>query len=136
MGCDIHPFLEKKIDGKWQAVGEMNQWGSLEEYEPLSDRDYYLFSILAGVRNHHSLTPIAPPKGLPDDMSPEVERLAVYWEDCAHNESWLSYNELDSHDYDQYEYENWEVIEKKVIPDMQEIMKEVEDVRIVFWFDS
>ena len=138
MGCDIHPFLEKKVDGKWQAVGDMDQCGSLEEYKPLEKRDYYLFSILADVRNDSDLVSICPRKGFPDDMSPEVERKAVYWEDGAHSASWLTLYELDTHDWDQYKYQNWETITQEVIPQMEALSEDGvgEDVRIVFWFDS
>lgn len=81
MGCDIHIGLERRVDGKWERVPVVDPWhaqyrkrfwkpGELVLPQNFADRNYDLFGILANVRNGtwgHELTPIAEPRGWPDD---------------------------------------------------------------------
>ncbi len=65
------------------------------------NRNYRLFSVLAGVRNteyngHRAITPIAEPRGEPSDMSDGV-RNGHWWE---HSASWLLYSEVLSYEWD------------------------------------
>ena len=41
MGCDIHPYLEIKVNNKWVFVGEV-----------IAGRNYQLFGLLSGVRDN------------------------------------------------------------------------------------
>lgn len=85
MGCDIHMQAERKVDGKWQIVpGNFFDW-----------RGYNVFAFLAGVRNYSAITPIAAPRGLPDDavMANDGDDLG------DHSFSWLSMDELLAFDY-------------------------------------
>lgn len=85
MGCDIHMQAERKVDGKWQIVpGNFFDW-----------RGYNVFAFLAGVRNYSGVTPIASPRGLPDDavMADDGDDLG------DHSFSWLSLDELLAFDY-------------------------------------
>lgn len=74
MGTDIHGVFQRhdKATGQWHDVPS--------NYE--QDRHYQLFAVLAGVRNGHgfagvptgeAVTPIAEPRGLPDDFAIEDE---------------------------------------------------------------
>lgn len=96
MGCDIHFYVEVRKDGKWSRhqfedkykKGEPDADGYREtDYSALFEdplyvhRNYDLFSILADVRNGtgfagvdtgDGFVPISMPKGVPDDVSPEV----------------------------------------------------------------
>lgn len=56
MGCDIHGVFQRKVNDVWDDVHT--------KYE--CQRDYNLFSILAGVRG--DTMPIAQPRGLPEDF--------------------------------------------------------------------
>jgi hypothetical protein len=56
-------------------------------------RNYYLFGILAGVRNG-LITPIAEPKGLPKDVSKPIKELSERWNGDGHSHTWLSLKEL------------------------------------------
>lgn len=67
MGTDIHGIWQKKINEGWKDIPS----------EYTQDRHYQLFAVLAGVRNGYGfagvqtgqpVTPIAEPKGLPDDF--------------------------------------------------------------------
>lgn len=92
MGCDIHSHAERKTEsGKWEAVPELS---------PFSSRSYGTFGFLAGVRNYSDLTPIAQPRGFPDDASAEVAAEYEGWGSDAHTPSWLSVAELAAFDYD------------------------------------
>lgn len=107
MGCDIHMYAEiKGFDGKWEKVGNVFQssWddGSKTD-EPYDDRNYCLFAILAGVRNGNGreVTPIAEPKGLPDDMSDKLNNESKDWlEYDGHSFSWFTLKELLDFDWD------------------------------------
>src|SRR5271154_3790897 len=68
MGCDIHPYAEVRVKGQWKR---------LRVHIP-NNRNYYAFSVLAGVRNGfgfagvvtgETVKPIAEPRGLPKDRA-------------------------------------------------------------------
>ena len=138
MGCDIHVHTEVKINGEWHHLGNPNV-----------GRHYALFAKMANVRNRGDITPIAEPRGLPDDITFltrfDKER------DGGHSYSYLTGEEIDqldvwyrqeckrfTNDYCYIEKEfgylfsgGWNV---KKYPDDQP--DGVEDSRWVFWFDN
>ena len=59
-----------------------------------SFRDYGVFLLLAGVRNSYYIEPISLPKGLPIDASDIVKRESDDWGDTAFSHSWLTMKEL------------------------------------------
>jgi hypothetical protein len=85
MGCDIHgPFLEvlPKGSAQWEYIAEVNIL-----------RDYFLFSLLAGVRGSTERLPawVVEPRGMPHDASPVVRRKSsLYvlpdWNAACHDE--------------------------------------------------
>ena len=60
MGCDIHFFVERKIDDKW-ILCDSPSWGI--------GQDYILFSVLGGVRNRWDIKPIKLREGFPSDST-------------------------------------------------------------------
>lgn len=81
MGCDIHGFIEEKIDGVWYTVDQLPHW-----------RNYDLFGHLAGVRSQ--LDQFIEPRGLPEDASVVARtRYEAYGCD-AHSAGWLSNSEV------------------------------------------
>jgi len=102
MGCDIHIYTEKWIDGEWQCIDKKYKNEDAEEYdtpkynrEPIySSRNYRLFSILADVRNAFDIEPISYPKGLPDDVSDFVKEWSADWGVDGHSRSFLTVQEL------------------------------------------
>ena len=101
MGTDIHAFAERRGPAGWEPCYES---GETTEGEPFflrfycgQERNYELFAILAGVRRltNDGFQPIAPCKGLPDDLSPPVREAAEspdgLW---GHNYTWLTLQEL------------------------------------------
>lgn len=112
MGCDIHLYKEKKVDGQWVTADE----GWVDEYNEgyvdvpwkkrFTQRDYDLFGFLCkGVRREFDFSLIE--KGLPEQMSPEVAAIYNHWESDAHSCSYLTLTELK---------EAWEMLQKTLTP--------------------
>lgn len=118
VGCDIHFFVERRNgDGTWHTA---DAWEP-DEYEPnrirvpyeksfCHDRSYSLFSILANVRNGYGFAgvdtgdgflPIAEPRGMPNDASPEVAAEAESWDGDGHSHSYFTVAELLAFDWTQ-----------------------------------
>lgn len=112
MGCDIHLYKEKLVEGRWV---EADEWTENEYYadavaedpdtnEPrlvvewqkrFTDRNYQLFGFLsAGVRTEHPFS--FQPKGFPEDASPLVKECFESWGCDAHSESFLTVAQLRS----------------------------------------
>ncbi len=126
MGCDIHLQVERRVNGKWTRVEKLPprvcSWcggkghyehrpkedpcywckGSGADTRPFNDRNYEVFAILANVRNDGNVTPIADPRGLPEDCthSGTGGREADY-EYGDHSFSWLTLRELLAYDWKQ-----------------------------------
>lgn len=163
MGCDIHSYIEVRRKD-WQT-GEYSSWEPLVVLEVNSQwskmpslmnhytgRDYELFGWLTG-GTVRCLTPthLPAPRGLPSDISAEIEREHDMMREDAHSQSYLTLPELE---------EAYHKIPKKVKNEMGEteknhLRKRVrwfidtirvftescgyysdENVRIIFWFDS
>lgn len=140
MGCDIHAHWEVKISGKWHHYDQ-----------PKIDRNYVLFAKMAGVRNREDeIEPLSMPKGLPKDITEIVRFDRERWGEDGHSDSWLGVEEIEKlekffvkHCESQYRLKwwkefgylfgnGWEHFKKypKDYPD------ELEDFRLVFWFDN
>jgi hypothetical protein len=143
MGCDIHLYVEKRDAlGQWQSADnwELNPYyenDNSESGEPeyiipydnhfYNGRNYNLFAILANVRNGHGFAgvktgegfnPIAPPRGLPHDITKRVQSDATAYGEDGHSHSWLTLHELLTYDWTQsseiygwlhaVEFEQWD----------------------------
>ena len=118
MGTDIHFTVEKRINGVWVAQEQpkcpddslREKWGedlspfwgpgfyssSRTEYHWFHDRSYFLFAILANVRNYgHEVRPISDPRDLPEDAA-----LDSSWYGY-HSQTWLSLKEVLDYNWDQ-----------------------------------
>lgn len=95
MGCDIHLYLEQKIDGEWTCIDDFRTrmtwewkdgrhvrvWGS----RPARMRNYGRFAALAGVRGSGP-----EPQGWPEDASRLARyRSGEYGQD-GHSHSWCT----------------------------------------------
>lgn len=117
MGCDIHLYVEKLEKEKWVSADkwskEKNDDDSDMERVAYDDqiytgRNYDLFGILADVRNGRGFAgvdmgdgfiPIDMPRDLPHDVSPEVGKMADYWEGDGHSHSHFTLKELIDYDW-------------------------------------
>lgn len=157
MGCDIHLFAEKKINGKWLNV---DKYSKNPDYDPkekgdwkeqkliikredmfyTGGRNYNLFCALAGVRSYEFRNKpniISAPKGKPKPCSMEYARELKKYSTDAHSSSYLNLSELLSFNWVEYG-ETCRHFFDEVIPKMINISKEegVEEVRICFFFDN
>jgi len=64
MGCDIHPYLEVVHNNRKMADGKPY----VESYSATLNRDYCLFSLMAGVRGSGNEVCVSEPKGLPENL--------------------------------------------------------------------
>jgi hypothetical protein len=165
MGADIHFFCEKKtaslnyegpkdlqyernskieevIEGKalterWVSADrwvyqEDNSWIHEEAYW---SRNYYLFSILADVRNSGDVEPISYPRGIPKDASTGYLYSVNRWDSDGHSHSYFTLEELLNIDWNQYHKEYLEEF-LEVIEQLKSIDKNPQKVRICFFFDN
>lgn len=143
MGCDIHVFVERKVNGEWESA---DTWDNGDPtYVPYGDRfyagrNYELFGMLSkGVRT--DFTNGLEAKGIPEDLSPEVSAAFNYWESDAH--SYVSPAELKqlasmtvidpefaAANEGGYYYKLFTELHEKLIA------LGGEDQRMVFWFDN
>lgn len=127
MGCDIHFYVEKLAEGQWASA---DKWTKGEEVGELfvahgdcfyRRRNYDLFAILANVRNGIGFAgiktgggfiPIADPRGLPADVTEQVQAASERWSGDGHSHSHLSLKELLDYDWTQTtSHEGWVDVE-------------------------
>lgn len=114
MGCDVHMYAEilvpkmypaaangtPRIGFEWMPVHRQvvveDSWQSqrvlVEEW--YGGRNYHDFAILADVRNYSELTPLAAPKGIPEDASYPIRSEIEQWGIDGHSHSYLTLAEL------------------------------------------
>ena len=113
MGCDIHLYTEakdtkngKKVwrntdDWRLNPYYEKGNTDGETEYNLKSiyhDRDYELFTVLAGVRQYNDKNvPISKPKGLPRDASKVVKESSADYGADGHSHSFLTYAEIEDY---------------------------------------
>jgi hypothetical protein len=107
MSCDIFFFVDVRNtkSGRWESV---DLWHLDPGYpgQIMCDQDkrfywqsnYWLFAILADVRNEDGLIPLAPCRGVPPDASAQY-RLKISQHEWAHSPSFCSLAELLAYDW-------------------------------------
>lgn len=143
MGCDIHLYVERQIDGEWESLhpGDVGLAPERWDYDGrwFSDRNYPLFAVLANVRNGRGIQPISHPRGLPDDVAFFAKAGAAEWDTDGHSHSWLMLGEVTGYRWEDAaaltpEWRGWpgdrwsDVIDALATLDVP--------VRLVFWFDN
>lgn len=105
MGADIHMYLEKKIGGNWISTAPITKdndgWYEVSrENRIYYDRNYLLFSVLAGVREPlPGVWQKYKEKGFPDDADPLLCKLYEQWGVDAHTPSYLTLKDLHEVDW-------------------------------------
>lgn len=156
MGADIHVYLEKKTDEKyniWESVClyKIDEYRhKLEIANPYNGRNGELFSALAGVRGW--LTPFVNPRGLPENLSQEIEKEYLWFKGDAHTSTWYDVYELKllikefkmEHKED-FEYKNIVVALDYFYNNLISYLKfageepfgsEIGKYRVIIWFDN
>lgn len=106
MGADIHMYLEKKVGGKWVSAEQVitdPEWDIVDvprDKRIYAERNYLLFSILAGVREPiPGIWQKYPVKGFPDDADPSIRQVYARWGEDAHTASYLTLKDLEDVDW-------------------------------------
>ena len=145
---DLSEDRNTKIEEIIEGIPVTERWVSADEWEIedgywcvpyskefFSDRNYYLFSILADVRNDGSIDPLDYTRGIPNDCSSGYSYITKQWEGDAHSHSYFTLKELLDVNWDNYQMEYlsefMETIEK-----MKTIDDDSNKVRCVFFFDN
>jgi hypothetical protein len=137
VGTDIHLHIEVKIEGVWHHYSH-----------PSLRRNYRCFAKLADVRNSGDITPIAQPRGMPEDATALTKLMCENRGEDGHSHSWLSAEEI-SEFYVWYEELNLEWPDNYVESWLHTYLDNngfdytrwdckpdwLEDLRFVFWFD-
>ncbi|MEF2280092.1 hypothetical protein V3W47_17505 [Deinococcus sp. YIM 134068] len=123
MGTDIHESYEVREGGRWvervfQPPADFHRMTAREraayfDHPARLTRNYALFAILADVRNGVADVPgstffptIAPPRGLPADVSPKIRRASRDLgdgeedEEWGYSHSWFTLRELLEYDWE------------------------------------
>jgi hypothetical protein len=145
---DLSGDRDQKLNEILEDVPSKFRWVSADKWEKEDDswtvgwndhyyvgRNYYIFSILADVRNDSGVEPINYPKGIPDDASSGYLYMCDQWDSDAHSHSYFTLEELLNVDWSEYESDRiggfMETLEK-----MKEIDKDPLNVRCCFFFDN
>lgn len=92
MSTDITTFVEfQHEDGSWELISDRDEYFAWQSYAA--------FGFLGGIRNYSGVEPIAPKRGLPEDVSPTVRSEHKYDSDNSYATSWVHLNDLFSFDY-------------------------------------
>ena len=98
-------------------------------------RSYYLFAILADVRNGSGeVEPIDYPRGIPDDASSGYKYVVDRWDGDGHSHSYFTLDELINFDWSKYEMLDDFFME--TIEQMKSIDPDPKKVRCCFFFDN
>ena len=138
MGCDIHVHIEIKVSGQWHHYNQ-----------PYLNRNYNLFAKIAGVRGDGTEEAIAPDRGIPEDATFTTLFEYNHRKDDYYSMTWLSLEEI-------AELEEWYKIHVRggisfnhdginylcgssfsfFLKHREEYPPELEDARMVCWFDG
>jgi hypothetical protein len=145
MEMGIHTRVEVQLaGGRWiRREWPYKRPGASDEQTPFDFRHDPMFGFLGSWRAPDRITPIAPPRGLPPDVSDTVARESAGPPQRIH--SWLSVDELTRFDYDQPSWTDSgahgvtyrELLPAKYFVDLV-LLKELNEeqpTRVVFWFD-
>ena len=153
MGCDIHPYMEFKINGEWVFIGPVE-----------GDRNYMLFGMLSGVRGADEGFFPQYTYRYPDDATRDMKRLIDDYGVDGHSHTvctfekiceWITVKEKDRSITREYLDQLWkknkedevtynEVAKKSIffveewLTLMESAMKDgfVEDARVILWYDN
>lgn len=118
---------------KWEL--EDSNWHIPWNLEYYNNRNYYIFSILADVRNSGEVEPLDYPRGIPNDASIGYLYKCGQWDSDAHSHSYFTLDELLNVDWSQYDSDYIEEL-METIEKMKEIDDDPLNVRCCFFFDN
>lgn len=116
---------------------EDEYWSVHRDHEFYDNRNYYLYSILADVRNYglDRIKPICEPRGVPEDASSSYKYMVDRWNGDGHSHSYFTLTELLEIDWSKYNTE-WIQDFIEAIEKMKQIDSNSDNVRACFFFDN
>ena len=153
MGCDIQCHVEyNRIQNKeYEDIDLYKRNRYFEEdreefvkVDIYQGRCYFLFGILAGVRNYN-VKPISEARGIPEDCCENTRKEYLQYERDYHHPSWYTLSELKDAQKEYQEdclQEFIDSIEKRFIDVInygwsKKLTPEEEKyIRVIFWFDN
>lgn len=139
--------LNEKVEPRWVSADkwsldngfddEKPWWYIIRGTEYYRGRNYYLFSVLAGVRDYGD-TPrrLSDPRGVPDDASDGYKTIVEQMGSDGHSHSYFTLEELLNVNWDEYKREDWLDDFMDTIERMKLIDNDPSKVRCVFFFDN
>ena len=119
---------------------EDTYWRADEYYH---DRNYFLFAILADVRNQFRIDPLSEPRGIPADSCYPIKYIVNEWKGDGHSHSYFTLKELLDVDWGKYcvklpevDRTDWLDDFKQSLNELKEVDSNPENVRCVFFFDN
>jgi len=98
MGCDIHLYREKLVNGTWLTADEwVDKYGEGADVpfeKQFRDRNYNLFGMLAGVRVREEPPYQFKPRGMPMKACDQVMKACEFWDTDGHSHSYLYLHEI------------------------------------------
>lgn len=152
MGCDVTGFIEQQdAGGFWDLTSD---FAAFERLLGFDGRCYFLWALVADVRNSWGIAPIAADRGLPPDVS-DAGRECYYrslkrHREWLHSTTWITLAELRDHDFGQ-PVPHWrrpsepvprtvgDVLGEDYVSNLRGVCRSVGDpcrLRAVLWFDN
>jgi hypothetical protein len=95
MGCDIHGYVEvRKYD--------FGEWYDCIDIQSIVGRNYNMFALLFGIRNYANYIPLTENRGLPEGLSDRAKEKIKYWAEDGHSHSFVTWQELQTINWDEY----------------------------------
>ncbi len=114
--------------------GDGFSWNIVRDSRLYRGRNYYLFTVLAGVRGDEPI--LSNPRGVPDDISYAYRQELERNDGDAHSMSYYTLKELLDVDWDKYHKDDWLNGFMETIEKMKKIDPDPTKVRCVFFFDN
>jgi|APSaa5957512576_1039674.scaffolds.fasta_scaffold79479_2 hypothetical protein len=101
MGCNIYMYAEKYNNklNQWEMLTNLKHGGH-DKDAVYQQRDYSLFTMLAGVRHVKGVDVIDFPRGLPCDLSVKLSESFYQWGDNTHSATFYQLDELLNYNMD------------------------------------
>jgi hypothetical protein len=141
----LNSILEGQRVERWISADKWNleyigtedeHWDVPYEKEFYNNRNYYLFSMLADVRNYRNeVEPICEPKGIPEDASDGYKYVVDRWNGDGHSHTYFTLSDLMDIDWSKYNQE-WIQDFFETIEKMKQVDPDPKKVRAVFFFDN
>jgi len=154
MGCDIHVYRERRIDGIWETdtlvEKEDDTYSSYESGVGYVSRSYVMFGALSGVRSDSPIKPPAEDRGFPEDATDINQACSDQMDADGHSHGWLDMAELsklirdheeaivlyEDHEFSEYAQVNLRDLQEQAGKGDYFAGLAPEDCRILFFYDN